>query len=238
MQFNTNELQGLRERGLDVAGNSRYIPDDFVFEWPCGIKMCNVEQQCTLGAFSYVVSGFLCGVEIGRYCSFGENVQIGRQSHPVGWVSTSPFTYMNSHHVLCSEIGNAGHTGEMNHTKAPTSLSKTVIENDVWIGHGALVLPGVNIGTGAIVAAGAVVTKNVSPYSIVGGNPARHIRYRIPEELIEDLLNTKWWEYGPKDICIYDMSNISEFLKKFSVDRPNLKKHSSEFLKVGEIKSE
>ena len=69
-----------------------------------------------------------------------------------------------------------------------------VIGNDVWIGHGAVLLAGVKVGDGAVIAAGAVVTKDVEPYAVVGGVPAKTIRYRFPAEQIEKLLTLRWWE--------------------------------------------
>ncbi|MEX0333131.1 antibiotic acetyltransferase [Vibrio tubiashii] len=70
---------------------------------------------------------------------------------------------------------------------------KTILEHDVWIGDGAFIRSGVTIGTGAVVAAGSVVVKDVEPYSIVGGNPARHIKYRFSDEIVVGLLKSKWW---------------------------------------------
>lgn len=81
------------------------------------------------------------------------------------------------------------------------------IGNDVWIGTGAIILKGVNIGDGAVVAAGAVVTKDVPPYTIVGGVPANVIRKRFSDELTERLLAVKWWEYGPNVLKGLDISN-------------------------------
>lgn len=198
--------------GLEVLGGNRIIPDDFEFEASSGIKFAVVGQKVKIGAYSYIVSGFLCGVEIGRYCSFGGEVQVGRQGHPIDWVSTSPFTYMNSSKVIGVNHFSLGHSEAFKYTTSPTSLKKTIIEHDVWIGHGAMVMPGVKIGTGSIIAAGSVVTKDVEPYSIVGGNPARHIRYRVESPLKEKLLESGWWNYPPETICKLDPSNVNEFV--------------------------
>ncbi|MEK6218686.1 MAG: hypothetical protein N2B59_05975 [Psychrobacter sp.] len=101
----TNEMvKTLRSNGLDIVGQGRNLPKDFIFAQPSGIKRAEIGQQVELGAFSYIVSGYLCGVTIGNYCSFGEDVQIGRQSHPIDWVSTSPFTYMRSENILQTDI--------------------------------------------------------------------------------------------------------------------------------------
>lgn len=238
MHFNHEELKKIRAEGLDVIGNDRYIPHDFRFGIPSGIKFCNIDQQCELGSFSYVVSGFMCGVTVGRYCSFGEDVQIGRQSHPVDWVSTSPFTYMKSSNILDCNLNDSGYQGETNNKKPPTQLSHTIIGNDVWIGHGAIVMPGVTIATGAIIAAGSVVTKDVEPYSIVGGNPARHIKFRIDEALIPKLLESKWWEYSPNDLCELDHSNLGEFLVEFEKIKDTLQPYRPISKVISEITHE
>lgn len=98
-------------------------------------------------------------------------------------------------------------------------IGKKLVEigNDVWIGSHVLIMDGVKIGDGAIIAAGAVVTKDVEPYSIVGGVPARHIRYRFSEEQIKKLLQLKWWEkdFGWIKEHYRDFRNINEFIAKY-----------------------
>ena len=199
--------------GFEISGDNRVIPDDFEFEASSGVKLAVVGQKVKLGAYSYIVSGFLCGVEIGRYCSFGGEVQVGRQGHPIDWVSTSPFTYMHSSKVIGVNHFSSGFSESFKYTKSPTMLKKTTIGNDVWIGQRAMVMPGVKIGTGSIIAAGSVVTKDVEPYSIVGGNPARHIRYRFDDALKEKLLESEWWNYPPETICKFDPSDINAFIE-------------------------
>ena len=221
MIVSTENLLILKENGLDFYGLNRPIADDFSFEPPCSVKFTTIEQGCSLGAFSYIVSGFLCGVEIGRYCSFGENVQIGRQNHPMHWLSTSPFLYLNNKDIL--DVG--GKFDEKTLTETPsypepaTQLNKTVIKNDVWVGHGAIINAGVTIENGAVVAAGAVVTKDVPAYAIVGGNPAKLIRYRFSADVIEQLQTYRWWRYAPEQIKnkpIYNMALFAEQLDEFA----------------------
>ena len=211
LHLGRTQVDQLCASGFEVLRAPVNLPAGLRFTAPCGIKFAQVEQDFEIGAFSYVVSGYLCGVTIGRYCSFGEAVQIGRQSHPLSWVSTSPFTYLPSARV----IGNLGpakpfaQNEPWRHPEAPTKLVHTRIDNDVWIGHGAILVPGITVGTGAIVAMGSVVTKSVPPYSIVGGNPARVIRPRIPERFIEPLLATRWWEFPPaalKGLPLHDLA--------------------------------
>jgi acetyltransferase-like isoleucine patch superfamily enzyme len=119
---------------------------------------------------------------IGKFCSIADDVTIllGGE-HRTDWVTTYPFN------VLFDDASSfLGHP----HTKGDV-----VIENDVWIGQGSLILSGVTIGNGSAIAAKSVVTKDVSPYSIVGGNPARLIKYRFSDSTIEQLQQIAWWNW-------------------------------------------
>ena len=142
-----------------------------------------------LGDFSYVApKSRLSSVEIGRFCSIGSEVIIGLGKHPSkGFVSTHPIFY--------SPVGQA----QITFTEVPlfNESSPIKIGHDVWVGTRALILDGVVIGNGAIVAAGAVVTKDVPAYAVVGGVPAKVLRYRFSPEQIAFLQELEWWN---KDI--------------------------------------
>lgn len=171
-------------------------------ERPSKIEAQTTAINVDMGYYSYC--GYNCTLincTIGRFCSIADNVHIGLASHPMEWVSTSPAFYKGRDSI----------------PKNLASLSycpdtpKTVIGHDVWIGQGVLIKSGITIGTGAVIAMGSVVTKDVLPYTIVGGNPAKIIRYRFSPELADRLLASKWWE---KDLA---------FLKEYSkiMDNPN-----------------
>lgn len=137
-----------------------------------------------IGRHSYVASARIVNTTIGTFCSIGPGVKIGGLGiHPTDCLSTHPAFY--------STLMQSGKTFAT--TNLFEELKSNTVGNDVWIGARVLVLDGISIGDGAIVAAGAVVTKNVPPYSIVGGVPARLIRSRFGSAEIEFLLKWQWW---------------------------------------------
>ncbi len=163
-------------------------------------------QSSTIGRYSYV--GYDCEIlhcEIGAFCSIANGVVIGGAQHPLNWISTSPVFY--------NEAGGTGrHLGNLPVAGTP----QTVIGNDVWIGSRAQVLAGVRIGNGAVIGAGTVVTKDVPPYAIVGGVPARIIKYRFTEKEIEMIEKTQWWNCTDEElrICAAMANNPLAFCHK------------------------
>jgi len=142
----------------------------------------------------YSFCGYDCEIihaEIGSFTSIANNVVIGGAKHPIDWVSTSPVFYSGRDSVT-KKFSNF----DLNETK------KTIIGNDVWIGRSAIIISGVNIGNGAVIGAGAVVTKDVPPYAIFAGNPAKLIRFRFEDNIVIALKEIKWWNFDEKDIKI------------------------------------
>lgn len=171
-------------------------------------------EYAELGYGTYIARDtHLSNIVIGKYCSIGANIRIISGQHPTKtFVSTHPaffstkkqagFTYSNSD--LFNEVRYADDKGHY-----------VVVGSDVWIGSNVTLLGGITISDGAIIAAGAVVTSNVLPYSIVGGVPAKLIRYRFEQDIIQKLMNYKWWD-KPKDWIKNNaimFSNISQFLE-------------------------
>lgn len=200
----------LRKKGVTTLHNSNFeLPEKSVFESPCSFKWMNVEHSLELGAFSYAVSGYYFGAKIGRYTSIGEDVQIGRGSHPVGWGSTSPLFYQPHKFVLDQDIPQASAFS----FRAPAQHAKaTVIGNDCYIGHGAFISQGVTIGDGAVVGAHAVVTRDVPPYAVVVGNPARIAKLRFPANIIARMQQIEWWRYAFWDLSLIPVGDPTAFL--------------------------
>ena len=110
-----------------------------------------------------------------------------------------------------------------------------VIKHDVWIGMSAAIMPGLTIGTGAVVAARSVVTRSVKPYEIVGGNPARVIKMRFPEEIVARLLASKWWEYRFTDLEKFDLGNPERFLDSFEKAKGSIEPFSPPPIRMTEL---
>lgn len=127
---------------------------------------------------------------IGNFCSIADNVKIFLGgNHRIDWVTTYPFNALSDIWDNAKDI--IGH---------PATKGDVIIGNDVWIGYGATILSGVTISDGAVIGAEAVVTKDVSPYAIVVGNPAREIKKRFSDENIKQLLKIKWWDWEDSEI--------------------------------------
>lgn len=219
MSTRTLSIKSLRNQGVEVlrrgVSNSVTLPVKSRIEAPASLKWTSYQHSLELGAFSYQVSGYCFAARIGRYCSFGEEVQIGRQNHPLDWASTSPAFYLNSG-LFDLESGFEGAEDfaryRFESESRATAVKITRIGNDVWIGHGAQIMAGVTIGDGAIVAAGAVVAKDVPPFAVVAGNPATIKKMRVPALLISPLLRCKWWQFAPWQLAHLDPGQIEQFI--------------------------
>lgn len=150
---------------------------------------------------------------IGSFCSIGSGasfIMAGNQGHRYDWISSFPFFYMTEQVDGFKEAVD-GFAGAGN----------TVVGNDVWIGSEAMIMPGLTIGDGAVIGSRALVTKDVAPYTIVGGNPAKSIKKRFSDDEIEMLLEIEWWHWEEEVlaeaiplICTGDVKSLYEFYYK------------------------
>jgi acetyltransferase-like isoleucine patch superfamily enzyme len=158
-----------------------------------------VGPDCTVGKyFGMNESCFVARATVGAYCSIGARTSINPFNHPTDWLSIHEFQYHPNSFDWVAEY-NAIRRLE----RTPDMYEHVTIGNDVWMGHNANVMPGVSVGDGAVIAAGAVVTKTVPPYAIVAGVPAKVVRLRFAEKLVERLLRVKWW-----DLELAEMSGL------------------------------
>jgi acetyltransferase-like isoleucine patch superfamily enzyme len=145
-------------------------------------------------------------LKIGNFCSIASNVNIYLGgNHRIDWVTTYPFGHIHSHEF--NHFNGNGH---------PATKGDVVIGNDVWIGANVTIMSGVSIGDGAVIANNSHVVKDVAPYSLIGGNPAKLIKYRFTEQQIEKLLLIKWWYWDDEKINKFTPylcnTNIDDFI--------------------------
>jgi phosphonate metabolism protein (transferase hexapeptide repeat family) len=175
-------------------------------------------EYSSLGDYSYIGQGcMVADAAIGKFCAIAANVRIGPPNHPMDRPSLHRFTYCPEYYAAGIERDH----GFFAHRRA----DKVTIGHDVWIGHGAILLPGVTVGNGAVIAAGAVVTKDVAPYVIVGGVSARPIRERFAAPIVQRLQRIAWWDW-PFDLIVqrladFRCSDIEAFCDRWDDQLPN-----------------
>ena len=177
-----------------------------------------IHDRVKIGKYTYVGPstriGFL--TTVGNYCSIARDVEVAPVNHPTNFLSTHPFQYNAKHFTK--------HPGYTDHSRIKgLSAKPTVLEHDVWIGAGAMICQGVRVGTGAVVAGAAVVTKDVPPYAVVAGVPAKIIKFRFAEDTISKLISSAWWEINPSDMDGIDFSDVDAALTKINIVKSHLR---------------
>ena len=165
--------------------------------------------NCKIGSYSYIqMNGRIFHCEIGKFCSIAASVTIAPGMHDMSRVTTHPSFYFKTDALPKIFV-----------TEDKLELYKRVhIGHDVWIGEKVVIIDGIKIGNGAVIAAGAIVVKDVEPYSVVGGVPARHLKYRFDEETIALFEKSEWWNYSDEwfeknsDMMLH-VDRLKEYLK-------------------------
>lgn len=169
-------------------------------------------NNSSIGAFSFIGhNSKFNNVKVGKYSSISANVYAGLYSHPINFFSTSPIFYRPK---------NGSGTKWVNKLLFDDEPKIIDIGNDVWIGINVTIISGVKIGDGAIIASHSVVTKDVPPYAIYGGVPAKFIRYRFEYQMIDSLLKLKWWHL-PISVLKRNAENLAVPLDNYILDKLN-----------------
>jgi acetyltransferase-like isoleucine patch superfamily enzyme len=214
IDFGSEPLKRLAPLGLKMGTmrGSFALAEASSFEPPIFLQ-AGVETQSLLdiGAFSSISGGRIGDVMMGRYCAIAPDVVIGANEHPTDWLTCSRVAHFPMVHgwdTFCRPDAVEFVRKHTNHFTA--SRPTTVLGHDVWIGQGAFIRTGVKLGTGCIVGARSVVTRDVPPYAVVSGLPATIKRYRFPEPLIERLLKLEWWRYSLYDCYQVPFNRIDD----------------------------
>lgn len=154
-------------------------------------------------------SCFMARGEIGAFCAIGARTSINPFNHPTDWLSIHEFQYHPKSYDWVPEWNDFRRL-----ERTPEMFERTVIGNDVWMGHNASVLPGGTVGDGAVIGIGSVVTKPVPPYAIVAGVPATIRRFRFDETTIERLLKVRWWEFDLSELSNLNFRDVKACLPR------------------------
>lgn len=174
-----------RHRGFIATAASR-VDRKSAFGEHVRLHGVSTITRSEIGSYSYVSGARVGHARIGKFCCIGPGAIVGGLGrHPTGWVSTHPLFYSTLRQVGINFV-DQDHFDEL-----PTAH----LGNDVWIGANAIILDGVRIGDGAIIGAGAVVTRDVAPYQVCAGVPARPVRSRFPPAQVSTLLALRWWDW-------------------------------------------
>lgn len=159
----------------------------------------------SIGRHSYIgYNSEVHNCEIGAFCSIANGFVVGGAKHPVDWVSTSPSFY---------KVG--GGTGKHLGSLEVEPIKRTFIGNDVWIGARVTMMQGIRIGNGAVIGAGSIVTKDVPPYAVVAGCPAKVLKFRFDKDTIMKLQESEWWNLSDEQLSKYAkyINRVDEFCK-------------------------
>jgi phosphonate metabolism protein (transferase hexapeptide repeat family) len=170
----------------------------------------------SLGDYSYMErDGEAIYTDIGKFCAIAAHCRLNALNHPVDRISQHKITYRPNEYFAHAKLDKA--------FREERRAQRVMIGHDVWIGHGAIILPGMKIGHGAVVAAGAVVTRDVAPHAVAAGIPARFVKWRFPPEISSRIIALAWWdwEHDRLGAAVDDMRALAveDFLAKYESQR-------------------
>lgn len=213
-----NEIFLLKQENLKIARYAKVL--NSFFEGMNEIGDFSCVNRSSFGVGTHVsVSSYVSDTKLGRYCMIGSRVSLGGFEHPTSWLSVAAFQWGQSinHYNLEEE------TKTTLGSRPKPGIKNTLIGNDVWVGNNAVIKAGVTIADGAIIGAGSVVTKDVGPYQIFVGNPAKFLRMRFSEETVSELLALKWWFYDLSELANLNFSNVLECIKFLKLKNKKVK---------------
>jgi virginiamycin A acetyltransferase len=187
---------------LSKIMNSSLKGNSFLGLCSC-INRSQVGRYVAMSFFSY-----LADAEVGNYCTFGSRVSIGAFSHPTNFLTVHEVGYRDT-------TSSYGETAYVDNPDIYLEIRnvRTLIGNDVWIGDNVVIIKGVKIGNGSIIGAGSVVTKDVEPFSIMGGNPAKLIKKRFSQDVIDQIEESEWWNLPITELSGIPFPDIPEALR-------------------------
>jgi len=200
---NSSAAKYIKENSINLCRGAKIIScavagNNVVGDYSC-FNRCEVGKYSGMGCFSYVADSL-----VGRYCTIASRVSIGAFSHPLDWLSVHEFQYRDTSEIYGETLLEGGEN-VLRRDELETALG-----HDVWIGDNVCIRRGVKIGHGAVVGLGSVVTKNVEPYSIVVGNPAKPVKSRFTDEQISDLLDLEWWSLDLSELRDVNFNSITD----------------------------
>lgn len=195
------------------------------FESPCHVQgAIDWATEVRIGAFSVFYGGRLAQSRIGRYCSIAPGAVLGSAEHPMDRLTTSIVGFDPRYHNWHDALDRADDV-ELWNVAGFAGRPVTTIGNDVWFGADVFVKAGITIGDGAVIAARSVVTKDVPPYAVIAGTPARTLRLRFNEATVDRLLRLCWWRFSIFDLAGAPFDRIEECLDVLEERAPHLSQY-------------
>ncbi len=209
------------EPNLSAAGSAAFLSENPTISGRALVKACQLGkyteiacdanlQECSLGDYSYVMERCeIACADIGKFVNIASDVRINPGNHPIEWVSQHHFLYR------MRQYGFRDHDDERFFSWR--KLQRVRIGHDVWLGHKAIVMPGITIGNGAVIGAASVVTRDVAPYAVVVGSPAKQIRTRFPKAICQEIEDIGWWDWDHQTIGerLDDFRDVRKFIDMY-----------------------